>query len=161
MTPTESGTRPPRLHLAHRSGYRLRLRFQSRVPEGEALTAFADSLAGVTGVERALVRPRTGSVILETLVPAGEVLEALSESGLVKIADPPKPVPVGQVMQLGLARTDMALARRTEGALDLRSALALALAGAAVVQLARGRVAGPATTLAMTAFSLIDRGRRG
>jgi hypothetical protein len=47
--------------------------------------------------------------------------------------------------------------RRTGNALDLRTALALALAAGAVLQLARGRVAGPATTLAMAAFSLLDR----
>ncbi|WP_371036377.1 hypothetical protein [Rhodosalinus sp. FB01] len=161
MMPTEGTARPPRLCLVHRSGRRVRLRFQSPVPQGAALAAFADGLADLTGVARALVRPRTGSVIIETLAPAGEVLEALAGSDLVRIVDAPRPVAVGQVMQLGLARTDMELARRTEGALDLRSTLAVALLGAAIVQLARGRVAGPATTLAMTAFSLLERGKRG
>ena len=61
---------------------------------------------------------------------------------------------------MGLMKADMDLGRRTEGALDLRTSIALLLAAGAVLQFARGRVAGPATTLAMSAFALLDRGMK-
>jgi hypothetical protein len=53
----------------------------------------------------------------------------------------------------------MALKGRTQNALDLNSAAALLLFFGAAVQLGRGRIAGPATTLAMAALSMLDRER--
>jgi hypothetical protein len=66
------------------------------------------------------------------------------------------PPPVGQTMQLGLLQAEVSVKRRTDGALDLRSAIATLLILMAVVQLTRGRIAGPATTLLMSALSVLD-----
>lgn len=151
---------PPRLRPVHRSARRLRLRFEGTAPRGADLSAFADRLAGVEGVLRARARPNTGSVILDLSRPPEAVLAALEEAGAARIAGPAKPVPVGQVIQLGLTQADMGLGRRTEGALDLRTALGLALLAGALLQLSRGRVAGPATTLFMSAWSLLAPPRR-
>lgn len=115
----------------------------------------------VHGVARVVFRPNTGSLILETLIDTAEVLKDLKDAASLRIAAPPKPPPVGQVIQLGLLRADMDLGKRTDGALDLRTAIALCLLGGAILQLMRGRVAGPATTLAMSAFALLDRSAQG
>ena len=50
----------------------------------------------------------------------------------------------------------MVITRQTDGALDLRTAMGLMLAAGAVVQLTRGRIAGPALTLAMASYSLLS-----
>jgi hypothetical protein len=154
-TATEPG--PPLLRLAHRADRRLRLKLAEPPPGGDALQAFVDRLAGTRGVRRARLRPTTGSVILDLALPAGEVLAALETAGVARLAPPPPTVPVGVAVEATLAQADAGLSRATDGALDLRTALGLALAGAAVVQLARGRVAGPATTLGMAAWSLLAR----
>jgi hypothetical protein len=150
----------PALHLVHRAEGRMRLRFSGAVPQGDALAAFADRLAGIDGVRRVRARPNTGSVILDLAGPADAVLGALEGAGVARIVAPPKPPPVGQVIRLGLMQADASVARQTGGALDLRTALGLALLAGAAVQLGRGRVAGPATTLAMTAWSLLSRDGR-
>jgi hypothetical protein len=106
------------------------------------------------------VRPNTGSLIVDTALPAGQVLEALETSGVARIERSAAAPPVGQVIQMGMLRADAAIGERTGGALDFRTTLGLALLGGAVLQLGRGRVAGPATTLAMSALSLLDRPRR-
>lgn len=159
-TPSEGGERY-RAHLAHRSRRRLRLRIEADRLEPGAARDLADRLASVHGVARAVVRPNTRSLILDTHIEAGEVLAELGRSSVIGISAPPKPPPVGQMIQLGLLKADMGLGRRTDDALDLRTALALLLLVAAVLQLGRGRIAGPATTLAMSAFALLDKPATG
>ena len=54
----------------------------------------------------------------------------------------------------------MLLKERTANTLDLNSAIALVLLVAAAVQAGRGQIVGPATTLLMSALSMIDRDRK-
>jgi hypothetical protein len=86
------------------------------------------------------------------------VLDEITAEEVARVAPPAKGPPVNQVMQMGLARMDMGLRSQTRDGLDLRTAIALALLAGALVQIGRGRVAGPATTLAMSALALLDRG---
>lgn len=146
----------PLLRRAHTSAGRARLRFDGAVPCGAALGAFADRLAEVEGVQRARVRPKTGSVILDLTQPPAAVFARLEAAGIARVGDPPKPVPVGDSIRVGLLHADATVARRTDGALDMRTTLGLLLLTAAIVQLARGRVAGHATTLFMAAWSLFS-----
>jgi hypothetical protein len=67
---------------------------------------------------------------------------------------------VGAAAQLGLMKLDHDIREETEGALDLRTAMVVLLVGGAAIQLWRGQVAGPATTLLLGAFSLLE-GRKG
>lgn len=158
--PAPSDAPPVPVHRAQVLRRRARLRVAEDTDRA-ALLELADRLAAVAGVDRVLARPATGSLILETHHDAAEVLAEMEARGLVATARAPKPPPVGQLVQLGLLQADMGVKQQTEGALDLRTALGLLLAGGAVVQLMRGRVAGPATTLAMAAFALLDPEKRG
>ena len=146
----------PLLRKVHTTGTRARLRLDTP-PDPVVAQSLADALAGVPGIERARVRPNTGSVILEADGPIGDCLDAIEAAGIARIAAPLRPPPVAQTLQLGMLRGDMIVKERTEGALDLRTAMALALVAGAVLQLSRGKVSGPATTLFFTALSLIDR----
>lgn len=150
------GSAPPRLHLAHSTGHRARLRADP-APDRDTLVALADRVASIPGVSRALARPGTGSLIIETHKPVAEVLAEVTAESILRLDAAPEPPPVDQVLQMALLRADMGVKDRTGGALDFRTAIALALAAGALFQLTRGRVAGPATTLAMGALSLIDR----
>lgn len=147
---------PARLQLVHTT--RQRARLKSDLPaEVELLTELANRVASVPGVLRAQIRPNTGSVIIESHRPVKEVLAELTERGIARIDTPPQAPPVNQVLQLGLLQADLGLKDRTGNALDLRTAIAVALIGGAILQLGRGRIAGPATTLAFSALSLLDR----
>lgn len=152
-TPVEG---PVRLHLVHATGRRARLRLEAELAR-EAMVDLANRVASVPGVLHAQLRPNTGSLIVESAQAIEAVLKAVEERGIARIGSLPKPPPVSQVLQLGLLQADMGVKQKTGDALDLRTAIALALLGAAAVQLGRGRVFGPAATLALGALSLIDR----
>jgi hypothetical protein len=156
--PSPAERAPYRAWVAHSARRRLRLRLDGKTLDADAAQRLADRLASVDGVSHVVFRPNTGSLIVETLSDAAGVLERLRTHPALEVKPAPKPPPVGQVIQMGMMKADMGLGQRTDGALDLRTAIALLLAFGAIVQLSRGRVAGPATTLAMSAFALLDKG---
>jgi hypothetical protein len=146
------------LEVVHATEGRFRLRVSRRMDAGE-MEKLVEQIAGIPGIDRVIARPGTGSVILFFSRPAEDLVEALSAGLGIKVRPQRKPPPVGQALQFGLMKLDADVQRTTDRSLDLRALLALLLLFAAVVQLARGRIAGPATTLAMTAFSLLDPAR--
>ena len=153
---TERSLEPVEARMAHVTTGRARLRLAGSLPDTR-LATLADGLAAMPGIERVIIRPATGSVIVEGRRTAEALEKALRSSGLVTLAEPEEAQPIGQMAQLGLWVADMEVRERTRGALDVRTALALMLLGVAIVQLLRGQVSGPATTLFMEAFKLIDR----
>jgi hypothetical protein len=148
----------PALEVVHAAAGRLRLRVSRRMDAG-GMEDLVERIAGVSGIDRVIARPATGSVIVHSAKPVEALVEALSGSLGIEVRPQRKPPPVGQVLQVSLMKLDADVLRTTDKSLDLRALLVLLLLFAAVVQLARGRIAGPATTLAMTAFSLLDPGR--
>jgi len=146
------------VEVVHAIDGRLRLRVD-RGADASAMEDLAERIAALPGVDRVVARPNTGSVIVHSRGPVEDVVEALSAGLGAKVRSQPKPPPVAQSLQLGLMKLDADLRRTTDKSVDLRALLVLLLLFAAIVQLARGRVAGPATTLAMTAFSLLDPAR--
>jgi hypothetical protein len=150
--------KPVALENRHTVQGRARLR-PARAMEATALKELADRIARVPGVARVLVRPATGSLILDFDGPYELLFQRIEAQGIARVRSPAPPPPLAQVAQLGLLQADMALKGRTQNALDLNSAAALLLFFGAAVQLGRGRIAGPATTLAMAALSMLDRER--
>lgn len=145
--------------MAHATSGRTRLRL-ARAADAARLQDLVDAAAGCAGVSRVVGRPNTGSLIVEHAGDAEALLSALETLGVAKRLAPPPAVPLDQAARLGLARVDAEIGRQTDGALGFRSALAAALILAAAFQASRGRVAGPATTLVMSALSLLDDRRR-
>ena len=152
------GRGAPVLEVVHATSGRLRLRVSRRM-DAARMEDLVERIVGVSGIDRAIARPSTGSVIVHSGRPVEDIVQALSAVLGVKVRPQRKPPPVGQALQFGLMKLDADVLRKTERSLDLRALLALLLLFAAVVQLARGRIAGPASTLAMTAFSLLDPAR--
>jgi hypothetical protein len=143
------------LRIRHRTRFRSRLRLETPIDDVD-IKRLADELASVAGVTRAVVRPNTASVILETGIPLDEVLTGIEERGIARVRDANRPPPIKQTLQFGILQADMAVKRRSQDAFDLRGAIATLLIVMAVVQMTRGRIAGPATTLLMSALSMLD-----
>jgi hypothetical protein len=146
------------VRLVHVAPGRARMRLVSRLaPDG--IGALADRLAATAGLRRVVVRPNTGSVIVESELGAEALAALINGLDFLKIVPPEKPLPVGQAVRFGEFMLDQRIRSGTEGALDLRSTLGLLFIGAAIVQLMRGRIAGPATTLALAAFYLMQESK--
>jgi hypothetical protein len=151
---------PPTLHLAHQMPGRVRLRVPRSVGPGE-MAELVDRLAAVPGLTRVVGRPRTGSIIVDGSGPEGEIGRLIERHGVAHIDARPHRVapPIDQALQVGVARLDAEIAEHTDSSLRLHSLLAILLIAVAAVQLSRGRVAGPATTLLVSALSLLERPR--
>lgn len=159
MTAACEGGGPVPLLLLHEGPGRLRLRADPPLAPAAAV-ALLDRLGGLPGIRRAVLRPRTGSFILEGEGPPGSLAATLRGSGLVRLSAPPAPPPLGQAVAFDLALLDAAVARRTEGMLNARSAFALLLLLGAAVQAARGQLGPPAVTLLLAALDRLGPARR-
>ncbi|MFG1359603.1 hypothetical protein [Xanthobacter pseudotagetidis] len=152
--------RPVHARLAHRAGGRTRLVILGKVPHAR-LVALADALAAA-GIAKVEIRPKTGSIVLVHDTAWEDLADTLKGAGL-KVADPappePDPAPIEDAATR-LAKADLLMALLTKGRLDLQNAAFLGLTLVGLVQLARGRLAGPALTLfgqAITLAVLKDR----
>lgn len=156
----KSGADCPRVTLetVHAIDGRLRLRVREDLA-ADAWTGLADRMAGIPGIRKVVLRPNTRSAILTIDEPAATILDRLGETPGTRVVDAPAPPPIGQALQIGLMKLDHDLKRTTRETVDLRSLIALLLLVGAGGQLVRGRIAGPASTLAMAAFSLLEPGR--
>lgn len=155
-------TRPPDrtplpVRLRHRITGRTRFGLMAPLPDRDMLRDLADHMAGLDGVESVEIRISTGSV----LVHHRNSFEALSgtlirERLLFIVPDRPEPAfdPAARTAQ-ALAGVEATVMAASGGAVDLRKSLFTLLVLAGLVQLARGRIAGPAVTLFAQAASLM------
>lgn len=133
--------------LAHQTGGRTRLSLAGTVPH-ERLVNLADRLAAA-GIEKVEIRPGTGSIILTHSEPWSKLSKAVEGAGL-KVSTPPPPEPEQDPItetKDRLSQADFLMALFSNGKVDLQNAAFLALLLTGLLQLARGRVAGPALTL--------------
>jgi hypothetical protein len=121
------------------------------------LKAMADDLAAIPGMRRVAMRPNTQSLLLEFDGPPEPVLAAIAEQGIAQVRMPDPPPPISQTAKFSMLMADMSVKQRTGGILDLNGTIVLLLVFAAVIQLTRGRVAGPATSLLMAALAVLER----
>lgn len=126
--------------------------------------ALADALAE-SGVDRVEIRTVTGSIILTHAARWETVAACLPGAGLVIVAAPPPPPQADPIGEAGerVSEANLLLTLFSQGRLDLRNAAFLGLVVTGLVQLARGRVAGPALTLfgqALTLAMMRDRPQR-
>lgn len=148
--------------VVHQIPGRTRLRL-AEAPAHARLVRLADDLAAA-GIDKIEIRPGTGSIILTHTAPWAELDGPLSDCGLVCAPQvqetPPKP-PMEEAGER-IAKADLMVTLFSGGRIDLPNAAFLGLMVGGLVQLARGRVAGPALTLfgqALTLAVLKDRER--
>lgn len=139
-----------------------RARFRARKDLDRAVFGeLANRIAAIPGITRVVTRPNTGSVIVYFEGAPGQVLDRLGPAAGVRIRRAPRPPPAGQALQFGLMKLDMDVRSKTEDTVNLRTLIALLLLFTAIIQLSRGQLVAPASTLAFNAFQLLDPGRAG
>jgi hypothetical protein len=148
-------------HLAHVMPGRLRLRLPGSRGRPERLERVRRRIAAHPEVTAVEVDHRTGSV----LVQGGIAVEALSllgeEEDLFSLVPPAALRPLAEDVMQALENVDQRLSAATGGRLGVVSASVAALLAYAAVQLARGRVEVPATTLVWYAFTAMLLARAG
>lgn len=149
-------TSPLHVHarIVHQIEGRTRLAISGTVPHAR-LVGLADRLAEA-GFEKVEIRPGTGSIIL-THSATWTTIAKLAEGAGLKVALPAPPPPEQDPItetEDRLAKANLVMALLSKGKLDLQNAAFLALVLGGFIQLARGRVGGPALTLFAQALTL-------
>jgi len=147
--------------VAHRSAQRLRLRFPHQRGDADFFAKLERSALGVEGVLAATARPATGSLILRHKTDFGTLAARLHDAGVCDIRPHPEDHrPEVEAHHLS-DELDSRLYQASGGQLDLRAVGAFALVLMAILQIARGRVAVPATTALWYGLSLLMANARG
>lgn len=149
-------------HLVHRAPGRYRL----RVPQGRGDLDFfetiADSLSVLEGVLSVQANPKTASVLI---LHEGLDIDVLTHSLGDRITlDPDAPYVAPSRLNAsvkGLNELDAWIARISRGGSRVDSVLFLLLVVSGLVQLARGQVLAPASSLLWYAFELLRHTRQG
>jgi hypothetical protein len=129
---------------------RIRVGLTAPIPAVTELEALAESLSAARGVQRVEIRRPTGSVIIHHNGDFESLSKRLARSGLLVVSPPEKPGKPFDAIRETVTRVsaaDTALARATGGRADLWGLAFAGLIAAGAIQLARGRVAGPALAL--------------
>ena len=146
----------PQAHIVHQLRGRLRLKIKEKRQDPEYFTTLCSRIESLDGVEEVSVNLTTGSVLLlHPQQPFAELepqLIALEMFELVA-APPPRQSALMPVFD-GIAQLDEGLADGTSGNYDLRTLAVLGLIAAAVYQLYRGNIAGPAIPMLISALDL-------
>lgn len=154
-----------RLLLAHQIEGRSRLRALTRPVDEAGLCAFAERLAGLSGVEAVDCRPHTGSLVVEhPQLDAAGLAAGLARLGgvMVSPATTTATRPSGLVpLRRGLDGLDGVLGQLTAGGLDIRTLAFATLVGLAARQVLHGQVMAPAISLLWWAFELLPSARAG
>jgi hypothetical protein len=141
--------------LRHRIPGRTRIRLQAPLPGPDRLDALADQLSALPGVQTVDINPATGSILLHH-EPARDPLAAAEEAELIKIlpALEPEPFdPTGEILRR-IGQIDALVDRASGGRLDAMEVTIAGLVFGGLMQMARGKVAGPALTLFGQAVTL-------
>lgn len=135
---------------------RARLRLPDRRGDVGFFTELANRLAECEGVARIEANPRTGSVLITHSGDLEPILEFGEHHRLFTLfsREPREPV-MAERLRAEFQGISEGLSRATGGQLDLAMALFVLLVSGAFVQLLRGNVFGPATTLLWYASSLV------
>lgn len=153
----------PAAYVAHQAGERLRLRIPARKGDAAFFARAERDLADCTGVAYAEANPLTASLLLHYQGDLTD-LAAAAAAGQLFSLEPPQP-PAHSVLDVvseRVERLEHLVLRSSRGAVDLDTLLFVGLVGAGVVQIARGRALGPASTLLANAATIlaVHRARR-
>jgi hypothetical protein len=138
--------------IRHQIPGRVRIVLARPLPTRDALERMAEELAALPEMEAIEVRPGSGGLIVHHVGDFDTLLDGLARAGL-KVTPAAEPAeesePVDPIRAVGekLAAVDKAIAQASGGRVDLWGAAFVTILAAGVIQLGRGRIAGPALTL--------------
>ncbi|WP_018953327.1 HMA2 domain-containing protein [Thioalkalivibrio sulfidiphilus] len=146
-------------YLVHRVPGRLRFKLPERRGDVAFFRELVPQLSALEGVLAVRASPDTGSVLI--LHGDGFQASLLGAVGTLLELSPEPYVPPSAFSRAasGLGQLDAWIARETRGGSSVNSIFFLVLVGMALVQISRGQVMAPATSLLWYALDLMrDRG---
>jgi len=156
--------RHPSAYIKHQLPGRVRLKIPQKRGDFRYFARLAGLFADCTDITQLQLNPSAASILIchgtETHFLA--IAEFAQTNGLFTIIEQPEEetftipyLPIPKLTSTGLNRLDESLMDFSQGRLDGRSLLFLALIGLAVRQMAKGHIMGPASTLLWYAFSVL------
>lgn len=148
----------PHAEIVHNSPGRLRLRIRARRDRADYFAGIEQKLVQCPGVERVVTNPVTGSVLLEPAIDLAALVAFIEAQQLFQLGPTPAlTAPLTQQLAERFSVLNGDLRRLSGGGIDLGSLGFIGLVTLAVVQLQRGYVLGPASTLLWSATGLLLR----
>jgi len=153
----------PSAYVKHRLPGRVRLKIPQKKGDVGYFDRIAKLFANCPGITQLQLNPAAASVLIchtaETQL--GNITDFAQANALFTVAEPPeesvpKPqLPIATLTSVKLGRLDESLMDFSQGRLDGRSLVLLALIGLAAHQIIQGKVMAPATTLLWYALELL------
>jgi hypothetical protein len=146
----------PHAEITHNSPGRLRLRIRAQRGHADYFAGIEEKLVHCPGIERVVTNPVTGSVLLEPANDLAALVAFTQAQQLFQLAPAPALMPplTHQVAErFGILNGE--LRKFSGGGIDFGALGFLGLVTLATVQLQRGHVLGPASTLLWSAISLL------
>lgn len=148
----------PHAEITHNSPGRLRLRISARRGRADYFAGIEEKLVQCPGVERIVVNPVTGSVLLEPASDFAALVAFTQAQQLFQLVQEPALMPpLTQQVAERFGVLNGELRKFSGGGIDLGSLGFIGLVTLAAVQLQRGHVLGPTSTLLWTAIGLLLR----
>jgi hypothetical protein len=146
----------PHAEIIHNSPGRLRLRIRTQRGRTEFFAGIEEKLAQCPGVERAVVNPVTGSVLLEPASDLSALVAFTQSQQLFQLAQAPTLMaPLTHQIAERFGDLNGELRKLSGGGIDFGSLGFIGLITLAAVQLQRGHVLGPTSTLLWAAVGLL------
>lgn len=152
----------PHAEITHNSPGRLRLRIGARRGRADYFAGIEEKLVQCPGVERVATNPVTGSVLLEPAIDLAALVAYTQAQQLFQLAQAPTLMPpLTQQFAEHFGVLNGELRRLSGGGIDLGALGFIGLMTLAAVQLQRGHVLGPASTLLWAAVGLLRMPQAG
>ncbi|HJW81415.1 MAG TPA: hypothetical protein VJ396_04140 [Acidiferrobacterales bacterium] len=146
----------PHAEITHNSPGRLRLRIRARRGHADYFAGIEEKLVQCPGIERVVTNPVTGSVLLEPAIDLAALVAFTQAQQLFQLAQTPALMaPLTQQVAEHFADLNGELRRFSGGGIDLGALGFIGMVTLAAVQLQRGHVLGPASTLLWYAAGLL------
>lgn len=150
----------PVAYVAHALSGRIRLKVPTERGNADYFDRVGRSLAECPGISRIEVDSRTGSLLLLHSASIARITAFAEDRRLFIVEEHGAPwqTPLNQAAKQW-AELDQAIARFSLGALDMRSLVFMILLLASALQIFRGQILAPASTLLWYVLELLLNGR--
>lgn len=150
-------------YVAHRSPGRTRIKVRSQRGNVAYFAGLQQRLSQCPGIDVVKTNFRTGSFLLIHTASLSQIISFAQTQGLFTLDAQPEIDPLSPSLLRQAAHhffhADSEMARLTQGHMDLSSLVLILLVTASSVQLARGQVLAPASTLLWYALELVTHAK--
>ncbi len=143
-------------YKVHAVSGRTRLKIPSQRGDAAYFAQVAERLTECPGVVQVRVNSRTASVLISHQAPFEQIAAFAADEALFALAGENLHQFLSRYASENLQWLDELLGLSSNGALDLRSTLIISLVGLSLLQIARGQILLPATSLLWYAGHLLD-----